>query len=292
MHRQGLGHDLRRPPLAQAGALLTCLEGQDVVEPSCSSRSPAASSREARSETLQFRGDHDWHYQYDRRLASFSKRISSLAFACDGRWLFGGSSSSDMRLWDTRHWSEATRLKSSKRQEPRCLAVSTCGNWLVAMQPGALNIYAAEAPWPLEQVLLPMTDPNTGEATEWCCASFSPGRSSSQTEEVGTFLAAFSTTHLLLLDYAAGWSPNLLSQRSHSLPDPYCSFIYGDARCMYQVGPCSLGRWLHKVALCKAHQCCIFSLRWLGALRECSWADTDLERPGRLDARGKTLGAR
>lgn len=167
-----------------------------------------------------------WHYRYDRRLANFSRCVSSLRSSVDGRWLLGGSSSSDIRLWDSQSWAEAARLKGNRREEPRCVAVSPDGRWLAAVQPGVLLIFCGEAPWSIVLAMPSRIDPNTEKATDWCCASFSPVPPQPEdAEEVmpsqdvvqGSFLAVLSTTHIFVFDYAYGWTSDLMLERSHSL---------------------------------------------------------------------------
>eukprot|EP00930_Biecheleria_cincta_P073718 TRINITY_DN61006_c0_g1_i1.p1 TRINITY_DN61006_c0_g1~~TRINITY_DN61006_c0_g1_i1.p1 ORF type:complete len:643 (+),score=70.99 TRINITY_DN61006_c0_g1_i1:151-2079(+) len=167
-----------------------------------------------------------WHYRYDRRLANFSKCVSSLRSSVDGRWLLGGSSSSDIRLWDSQSWAEAARLKGNRREEPRCVAVSPDGRWLASVQPGVLLVFCGEAPWSIVLAMPSRIDPNTEKATDWCCASFSPAPPQQQDVEEampstdviqGSFLAVLSTTHIFVFDYAYGWTPELMLQRSHSL---------------------------------------------------------------------------
>jgi len=163
---------------------------------------------------------HAWHFRYDRRLSSFSRSVTVLAFSADSRWVIGGSGSGDMRVWDTRFWAEAAKLRGRRGEVPCCLTTCPAHHWLVSVQASALHVFQCHVPWTLEQSLLAEEDPTTGAMSEWCCAAFSPAAATPDHEQgvagQDNHLAVLSTTHLRVLDYAGGWQASM-PQRSHSL---------------------------------------------------------------------------
>jgi len=166
-----------------------------------------------------FHGDRAWHYRYNRSLACFAKAVSCITFSHDGRWLITGTGSGDMKAWDVSRWSDAGALKGSRREEPDTVVISPAQRWLVSVQPSALHVFHCKPPWALEHVFQQTVCPGNQEASEWCCAAFSPTVEVDNMNGIAgqdNHMAAMSTTHLCVLDYSGGWSSET-PQRTHSI---------------------------------------------------------------------------
>eukprot|EP00747_Dinoflagellata_sp_TGD_P189326 gnl/TRDRNA2_/TRDRNA2_49513_c0_seq1.p1 gnl/TRDRNA2_/TRDRNA2_49513_c0~~gnl/TRDRNA2_/TRDRNA2_49513_c0_seq1.p1 ORF type:complete len:556 (+),score=45.41 gnl/TRDRNA2_/TRDRNA2_49513_c0_seq1:142-1809(+) len=157
---------------------------------------------------FEVEGDHDWHFRFNRGLSCFSHSVSSLCFSQDGRYLVSGTGSGDVKVTDTLHWSEAAKLKSDLREEPRSIVISPAQRWLVCAYASEMHVYMCSKPFALNSVLPALCHPLTGETSEWCCIAFSPMGEVDQTKGLtglNNHLAALNSTHLCVLDYSSGW---------------------------------------------------------------------------------------
>eukprot|EP00931_Biecheleriopsis_adriatica_P065315 TRINITY_DN39885_c0_g1_i1.p1 TRINITY_DN39885_c0_g1~~TRINITY_DN39885_c0_g1_i1.p1 ORF type:complete len:561 (-),score=59.57 TRINITY_DN39885_c0_g1_i1:81-1730(-) len=159
-------------------------------------------------EDQDLEGDHAWHFRYNRRLSCFSNAVSCITFSMDGQYLVSGTGSGDVKVWDTGSWAEAAKLKGCRREEPRALVISPAQRWLVAAYSSVLHIFQCNPPWRLEASLPPIVDIATKESSEWSYVAFAP---MAEVDHPGghtgqdNHLAAFSTSHLCVLDYSGGW---------------------------------------------------------------------------------------
>mmetsp|Transcript_72069 Transcript_72069/g.182268 ORF Transcript_72069/g.182268 Transcript_72069/m.182268 type:complete len:615 (-) Transcript_72069:13-1857(-) len=184
-------------------------------------------------------GDFKYHYCFNRMLPGHAKAVAGLAFCREGGWLVSADGSGDLRVWDARAWAEAAKLKGDHKEPLLGLALSPSARpWLVAARPSALSIFASGGRWPLECSLPVMVNPESGEASAWRCIAFSPAAVEVDHEcgaaGHGNEFAAVSTTHLCLLDYSNGWSPDM-ARRTHSV------LRYSRVTCMAFM-PC--GSWI------------------------------------------------
>lgn len=165
-------------------------------------------------------GGKSWHYTYDRLLSFFERPVSCLFSSTECDWLLSGSGSGFLKAWDTCSWAEAATLSCGHREEPRSLSISSSQRWLVSVQPSTINVFSCGGQWNLECAISPQMSPGS-DATEWCCAAFSPAAVEVDHAHGLTghdqFLAALSDSHLCLFDYSNGWDA-VSATRTHSLP--------------------------------------------------------------------------
>eukprot|EP00411_Alexandrium_monilatum_P065516 CAMPEP_0175537634 /NCGR_PEP_ID=MMETSP0096-20121207/25317_1 /TAXON_ID=311494 /ORGANISM="Alexandrium monilatum, Strain CCMP3105" /LENGTH=423 /DNA_ID=CAMNT_0016840471 /DNA_START=24 /DNA_END=1292 /DNA_ORIENTATION=- len=189
--------------------------------------------------------EHLRHFEFDRALQRSSHSICSVVFSPDGGRLFSGSASGDIRAWDTSSWTEVGVIRASRGEDICTLAFSPSQRWLVALQPTALHVFGAWAPWGLEHSASPpggatgqqqqqqqqrWPEAGAGAATaagpagaRWRCAAFAPAAAvaTPPTRQGGRgpvqHLAALSTGFLCVMDCSAGWAGGA-PQRTHSLP--------------------------------------------------------------------------
>jgi WD40 repeat protein len=141
----------------------------------------------------------------------FANVVSTLSFSKDGKWLFSGTSSGIVKVWDTERWAESARLKGCRGEEPSSVLVAPSQRWLVVVQPSCLHVFKCGSPWNLVRSLLPSMGVQDSMLSRWCFAAFSPPKSEHQDHE----LAALSTTRFSIIDCSEGWSVDA-PLRSHS----------------------------------------------------------------------------
>jgi len=165
------------------------------------------------------KGDHAWHYRYNRRLSFFSQSVERLTFSQDGKWLVSASSSGSLKIFDTGIWAEAAKLEGCRSEEPRVLAISPSQRWLVVVFPSVMHVFQCSPPWRLEQKLLAPVDPATKASSEWGCIAFSPDLEVDHPRGVAgqdNHLAAFASgtyKALCVLDYSGGWTDTPMRTR-------------------------------------------------------------------------------
>eukprot|EP00929_Paragymnodinium_shiwhaense_P000131 TRINITY_DN10036_c0_g1_i1.p1 TRINITY_DN10036_c0_g1~~TRINITY_DN10036_c0_g1_i1.p1 ORF type:complete len:630 (-),score=107.09 TRINITY_DN10036_c0_g1_i1:151-2040(-) len=166
---------------------------------------------------FQSGSEHRYHFEYERPLA-FANVVTTLAFSRDGRWLFSGTSSGIVKVWDTVRWAETARLKGVVGEELGSIVISPSQRYIVIVQPSCMHVYECQPPWNLEKAILPTCgNVELAEGSpppRWLFAAFSPAdRWFGESDDE---IAAVSSCGIAVVDCCQGWNFDE-PRRSHSI---------------------------------------------------------------------------
>ncbi|CAK0903211.1 unnamed protein product [Prorocentrum cordatum] len=105
--------------------------------------------------------EHDFHYQYNRRLECSSQPVVALRFTPDGSALVSGNHGADIKMWDTKNWSRLARFQKCPGEALCTVAVSLSQRWVVCVYPSVVQVYKGHSPHTLV-LSLPAAAAGTG----------------------------------------------------------------------------------------------------------------------------------
>lgn len=166
--------------------------------------------------------EHEFLFRYERSLISTDAQITCCAcvHADEQPWMVTGTRNGTLWVYNTQSWALDRHVRLEEGGDLVSIAFPRSEKFLLSVQTAVLTCLEVSPAWPVIGQIPVFVNPDTGEASEWCCVAFSPAA-----EEVdhvlgvaghGLLLCAVSNTHIYVLDYAMGVSEDM-PKRAHTL---------------------------------------------------------------------------